>query len=92
MLVPEHLLKKLSFRHVYYDLRIYFKTFNYLLQGDFGVYTKWVRENFNPDPSGAVEYEAWINAADQQGHIVRERALQVYKESMSGEAAFFGSV
>jgi len=63
-----------------------------LLQGDFGVYTKWVNENFNPNSTSAVKYEALINSEYQAGRIDRETALKVYNSSIAGEAAFFGSV
>lgn len=63
-----------------------------LLQGDFGVYTHWVRNEFYPDMSPAAEYEAIINAAEQQRHIVRDTALQVYTSSMISEVEFFADV
>ncbi|XP_052286866.1 uncharacterized protein LOC127882336 [Dreissena polymorpha] len=58
---------------------------------DFGVYTRWVKENFNPD-SSAVEYEKLINAAFDLGIITKEEALNVYEKSMKGEAEFFSSI
>jgi len=68
------------------------KNFNCLLQGDFGVYTQWVRKKFDSDMSSAAEYEAVIDAADQQGNIVRDTALQVYRASVMSEVEFFAYV
>lgn len=61
-------------------------------EGNFGVYTDWVRINLNPDSSGVQKYEKIINDADKTGHITRDLALAVYKGSMKGEADFFSSI
>jgi len=42
--------------------------------------------------SRVAEDEALINEAEQQGHIDRDTAYQVYTASMGYEATFFGSV
>ena len=68
-----------------------FRTIIVFFQRDFGVYTHWVMKNFRDIPSEA-EYEALINEAEQQGHIDRDTAYQVYTASMGYEATFFGSV
>ena len=68
------------------------KTFICLFQGDFGVYTQWVRYDFDPDMSSAAKYEALIDAAEQQGNIVRDTALQVYTASVMSEVEFFDDV
>ncbi|KAH3819073.1 uncharacterized protein LOC127831628 [Dreissena polymorpha] len=60
--------------------------------GSFGVYDEWVKANFNPDSSGVEKYEKLINTAEQDGHIDRKIALDVYTASMKGEAGFFGSI
>ncbi|XP_052798102.1 uncharacterized protein LOC128230119 [Mya arenaria] len=60
--------------------------------GNFGVYTKWVQENFSPDSSGVTKYETLINNAEAQGVINRNEALEVYTKSMMGEVNFFGSI
>ncbi|WAR02170.1 hypothetical protein MAR_008728 [Mya arenaria] len=60
--------------------------------GNFGVYTKWVQENFSPDSSGVTKYETLINNAEAQGVINRNEALEIYRTSMMGEVNFFGSI
>lgn len=59
---------------------------------NFGVYTKWVRENLDPDSHGYEKYEAVINEAYKDGHIDKQIALKIYTLSMQGEVAFFSSV
>ncbi|WAR02118.1 hypothetical protein MAR_008676 [Mya arenaria] len=61
-------------------------------KGNFGVYTKWVQENFSPDSSGVTKYETLINNAEAQGVINRNEALEVYTKSMMGEVNFFDSI
>ncbi|XP_045208400.2 uncharacterized protein LOC123560228 [Mercenaria mercenaria] len=60
--------------------------------GKFGIYNKWVQENLNPSYTGYTTYEQVINEAFANGTITKEKALQVYGESMMGEVAFFNSV
>ncbi|XP_052800069.1 uncharacterized protein LOC128231370 [Mya arenaria] len=60
--------------------------------GNFGVYTKWVQENFSPDSSGVTKYETLINNAEAQGVINRNEALEIYTKSMIGEVNFFSSI
>jgi hypothetical protein len=62
------------------------------LQGNFGVYKKWVMENLDPDYHGYSKYEKVINAAFVEGRINLNVALDVYTRSMQGEVAFFSSV
>jgi len=68
------------------------KNFNCLFQGDSGVYTQWVRYDFDPNISPAAKYEALIDAAYRQGNIVRDTALQVYTASVMSEVEFFAYV
>ncbi|XP_045193184.2 uncharacterized protein LOC123549293 [Mercenaria mercenaria] len=60
--------------------------------GKFGIYNKWVQENLDPNYTGYTKYEKVINDAFTKGTITKEKALQVYGESMMGEVAFFNSV
>ncbi|XP_052797733.1 uncharacterized protein LOC128229882 isoform X1 [Mya arenaria] len=60
--------------------------------GNFGVYTEWVRENFDPNNHGSDKYETMINNAAAQGHIDKSQALKVYMNSMMGEVEFFNSI
>ncbi|XP_052802120.1 uncharacterized protein LOC128232534 [Mya arenaria] len=60
--------------------------------GNFGVYTEWVRENFDPNNHGSDKYETMLNNAAAQGHIDKSQALKVYMNSMIGEVEFFNSI
>lgn len=60
-----------------------------MFQPQFGVYTKWVKENFDPNYKGYKLYEIMINTAFTEGTIKKDQALSVFQESMKGEVDFF---
>ncbi|XP_053391959.1 uncharacterized protein LOC128554676 [Mercenaria mercenaria] len=59
---------------------------------DFGIYNKWVNENWDPKIDVHLEFEQVMNDAHAEGKIDKDKALKVYKESMKGEVEFFNSV
>ncbi|XP_053393350.1 uncharacterized protein LOC123530333 [Mercenaria mercenaria] len=56
----------------------------------FGVYTKWIRENFDPEYKGYQVYDLMVDDAYREGTIDKDIALSVYVASMKGEVDFFG--
>ncbi|KAL4235151.1 hypothetical protein ACF0H5_006789 [Mactra antiquata] len=57
--------------------------------GNFGVYTDWVKENFNENSKGYQKYDIVIDSAQKRGLIDQTKALDVYSKSMDNEVAFF---
>ena len=60
--------------------------------GNFGVYTKWVSENLDPDDKGYEKWEQQAQWAYEAGKITAEKALDIFSTSMRNEANFFNSV
>ncbi|XP_060552923.1 uncharacterized protein LOC132714159 [Ruditapes philippinarum] len=57
--------------------------------GHFGVYTKWIKEDFDPDYKGYKLYENMVNNVYKEGTVDKDEALVVYQASMKGEVDFF---
>lgn len=58
----------------------------------FGIYNKWVEENWDPNINVHLEFEKVANDAFINGKITKKKALDVYRKSMRGEVEFFNSV
>ena len=59
---------------------------------DFGVYTSWVEESFDPSTLDYLKYQDYIEWAYESGIITAERALEIFTDSMQNEVTFFNSV
>ena len=59
---------------------------------DFGVYTSWVEESFDPNTVDYHAYQDHVEWAYQHGKITANRALEIFASSMENEVKFFNSV
>lgn len=59
---------------------------------DFGVYTSWVEESFDPNTLDYLEYQNHVEWAYEHGKIRADKALEIFSTSMENEVKFFNSV
>ena len=62
------------------------------MDGNFGVYTLWARENLDPESTGYKKYEQQVQWAYEAGTVTAEKALEIFSTTMRDEANFFNSV